>query len=248
MAGRFRKPTAVLKADGRMSQVDVIVGGAGCPRQAPIVVGAAFDGYNQAAKLAAKDLPDLFRWINNTDSGAWVGTGGVEVMRLSKRPVGFIQSNTSRFYNDGHPSGGSGSSSVWRDFYFQTVFAVVDGLDSEFRCEDIEIIHPTLEADHWSPSMQATVLDALGHLAETRRLSLKRVHLSCPHGMSDETLKSAAMELNREQTATQPPRLREPHVIEVPPASLGISGCDGVRLLKIDLIGGQELLQEGGAG
>ena len=245
MPGPHRRSRPVLQVDGRKSQVDIFVGRDGCPRSAPVVVGAAAGGFNHEAGLADQDLRDLFQWMNSTPDGAWVGVAGPARMTSSNRPFGFIQSNTSQFYDAGHSPWGARHETVWKDFYFQTLFTLVDQIDEAFRCEDIEILHPTLNTENWSPSMQAIVLDALGHLAETRSLSLKRVYLSCPHGMSDETLREAAMKLNSERKSIEPPRLREPQVDQISPASLGMPNSEGVSLWKVEINRQEELSEEG---
>lgn len=222
---------AELTLAGARSELQVVVGSAGCPKRAPMIVGTARGGFHYPTTQAAFDLQPLFEQINARPDGAWIGF--VDRSPAAKRPVGFIQSNLSRFYTDHYLAGWAGSPKVWKDFYFAALFALVGQMDSALEPHEMLIYHPTLSTNQWSKYMQGTLLDALGHLADSHALKVKRIHLGCPHQMTPDTLRFSAAMLNREQRRERPPALRPLVVHEVAPNEAGFPDFPGLRLYRV---------------
>jgi hypothetical protein len=194
---------------GGHNEVEIYLGGDGCPPEAPLVcasevgyspLGAATQGHDSRPGIEC-----LSRWMRNTEEGAFVA---LVPAPPGPRPLALIQDDRSEgadpnFYETHRPD-----RRIWRDFYYQTTYVAFERLDAVWAAGDVELAHPT--GFEWSPDLITTVLEALGHLADRpKSLALKRVHLSCLHHLGSNDVLKAITVLNREQQREEPSAHRD---------------------------------------
>ncbi len=231
-----RPTNPVSRLSGRHNEIEIHLGADRCPRDAPLVcaselgyspLGAATQGHD-----CRPAIDRLSRWMRNTAEGAFVA---LVPAPPGPRPLALIQDDRSggerpNFYETHRPD-----RRTWRDFYYQTTYVTFERIDGLWAAGDVELTHPT--GFDWGPDLLTTVLDALGHLADSpTSLALERVHLSCLHHLGPTDVRKAITQLTREQQQPHPPIHRAIDVDHAVDARSFVDGSpDGTRLSRIRL-------------
>lgn len=209
--------------------------------QFPEVRCSAPGGFGGCAHLleerveGAREALDLASSMTSSEDGAFVALLGIEG---PNRPLVLVQAN-----HDG--SGGStfysrlnnDPDSIWRDFYFRTIFTALERADEVWGSPEIALLHPN-NGGGWNFDLFAVALEAIGLLADNRQLSVERVHLTCLHSPPREVEQfvAAAERLNSEQTGPEPPRLVGFDVEEVNAKLAGRPIPSDSLLLRIPMV------------
>lgn len=186
-----------------------------------MVVGSMRGGFHDPVTRAWRDLGPMLDRFNESSQGVLVGVAPSPP--TAGRPIGFFQSNQSRFYREHHKAGWFGGK-IWRDFYFAGFYELLSQLD-QLGSSDLLIYHPNVGSLQWSFDMQCVVLDVLAHLADRRWLNARRVYLGCVHEMNLNSLARAAYLLNaeRETVTASPFRELGAERVDLPGIPLAVS-------------------------
>lgn len=190
------------KLAGDESDLEIIWGGKPVWSDTPVICASEVGYSPLAAALRGSqdqaEVEKLSDWLRGTHDGPFVslldGTA-------TRRPIGLIQADTSdsesqNYYEANRPRPDRG---IWRDFYFESVFAAVREADRRWSPNEIELTHPTGGA--WTRDLLAVSLEALGHLADHHDLSCQSIRLGCIHGVDENDFVWAMRRLNQEQSS-----------------------------------------------
>ena len=123
----------MLPADGRLSRLEIHLGPRDAPSDAPLVCASELGYSTLAAALGThrnRSLERCIEWMRVTTDGPFVALVDVP---LAPRPLGLIQDDRSDGPPNFHESRHGRSDTVWRDFYYLTVFSLLSALDEGWR-------------------------------------------------------------------------------------------------------------------
>jgi hypothetical protein len=228
------EPRICLAGRAAQAPVEILLGKRGCDARAPLIAAAEI-GYSPLGgalqgPVRARVTP-LADALRNATDGAYFAL--IDSPAPDRR-LALIQSDRSggsspNFYQQRHAR----RDTVWRDFYYATVFATLAEIDAAWLARDVELSHP--RGSHgWPSDLLTVVLEAIGHLADHQALHLRRIFLTCGEPTTQE-LHAAVATLNGEQVNPSPPSHREILAQAVPCEQLGVKSTPDASLWRINL-------------
>lgn len=221
---------------GDESALEIIWGGKPVRSDTPVIC-ASVVGYSSLTSVlrGSQDKAEVERlsdWLRDTHEGPFVSLVDAAATR---RPIGLIQADTSdsesqNYYEANRPRPDRG---IWKDFYFESVFAAVREADRRWSPDEIELTHPTGGA--WTRDLLAVSLEALGHLADHHDLSCQSIRLGCIHGVDENDFAWAMTRLNQEQSSQSSGVFSDFKVESVDSSSPGIPVVTSGAIVKIEV-------------
>jgi hypothetical protein len=179
----------------------------------PLICCSAPKGYVRLPDFISNDprkdqILSVADWMTGARGGAFVAvfpcTEVSEGLALVQADHDGRGSET--FYQRHHQD----SHGVWRDFYFQTVYAALKEGDALWGSEEIQIAHPINGG--WDLELITLVLESIGLLADQQELNVKKIHIDCLDGDRIRDFQQALSTLNREQAESDGASYREINV------------------------------------